>query len=116
MVQGMGRPIPEEPSLAFLPPKMCLSFLEGELDIVFEPGCVGGSLLFPRVSEKQQSWGHGAFAFHASPVTPGVWLWASVFVGNDRLTAQSGPTGHRAWSCRDLLGCLRKEGKRKDPV
>lgn len=73
-------------------PNTYLSFFQGELEIVFEPGCVGSSLLFPGATEKQP-WRRGPFAFHASPMTVGARLSASVFVGNGRLAGQSGPVG-----------------------
>lgn len=73
-------------------PNAHLSFFQGALEIVCEPACVGSSLLFPGATEKQP-WKHGPFAFHASPMTLGVRLLASVFVGNGRLAGQSGPVG-----------------------
>lgn len=75
-----GQALLQEPSSAF-PPKRSLSFIQGEREIVFEPDYVG-----PQSNL-------GDMGLLLPMLLPWVWLWATVFVGNDGLTGHLGPAG-----------------------
>lgn len=82
-----GQALLQEPSPAF-PPKTSLSFIQEEWEIVPEPDYVGAA---PFSLGPQSNLGDMGLLLPM--LLPWVWLWASVFVGNDGLTGQSGPAG-----------------------